>query len=235
MPEPRVRLHKFIADCGLASRRAAEKLIGQGLVKVNGQVITELGTKIDPQKDRVEVRGQRCAGKEGRIYLKLYKPRGYISSCRSEKGERTVLDLVKGVKERLYPVGRLDMASEGLMILTNDGEMANRLMHPRYEHEKEYEVNVEGPITKEQLSELESGIELEEGKTLPAKIIKKDNVRFNVILKEGKKRQIRRMVEVIGNKVTRLKRIRIKNILLGDLRPGEHKPLTPSELHSLQS
>jgi len=233
MPEPKVRLQKFIADCGMASRRQAEELMKLGQVRVNGRVVTEMGTKIDPQRDRVEVRGKRCEEKEQKIYLKIYKPRGVVSSCRTYPHEMTIIDVVKDIQERLYPVGRLDKASEGLMILTNDGELANRLMHPRYEHEKEYEVNVKYPMTNDKLEVLRRGIELEEGKTLPAKVIRRSDVRFNIILKEGKKRQIRRMVEAVGNRVVKLFRIRIKSILVGNLEPGQYKNLSPQEIKDL--
>jgi len=233
MPEPNIRIQKFIADCGMASRRQAEELMKLGQVKVNGRVVTEMGTRVDPQRDRVEVRGKRCEGKERKLYLKIYKPRGVVSSCRTYPHEMTIIDVVKDIKERLYPVGRLDKASEGLMLLTNDGELANQLMHPRYEHEKEYEVNVKYPMTNDKLEELRKGIELEEGKTLPAKVIRRSDTRFNIILKEGKKRQIRRMVEAVENKVVKLVRIRIKNILVGNLEPGQYKTLSPQEIKDL--
>lgn len=233
MPEPKIRIQKFIADCGLASRRQAEELMKLGQVKLNGRVVTEMGTRIDPARDRVEVRGKRCEGKERRLYLKIYKPRGVVSSCRTYPHELAIVDLVKDIPERLYPVGRLDKASEGLMLLTNDGELANRLMHPSFEHEKEYEVTVKYPITKEQLTKLEKGIELEEGKTLPARAFRRSDTRFNIILKEGKKRQIRRMVEAVENKVVKLVRIRIKNILVGNLEPGQYSSLSPQEFKDL--
>jgi pseudouridine synthase len=229
-----MRLQKYIADCGLASRRKAEELIRAGKVKVNGQIITQLGTKIDPAKDKVFVDGKLLKPKADKIYIKLNKPRGYYSSCVSQRGERTVLDLVKNVKERLYPVGRLDVASEGLMILTNDGELANRLMHPRYEHEKEYIINVECRITNDELMKLQSGIVIDGEKTRPAKIALIGQKEFRIILKEGKKRQIRKMVEAVGNRVVQLKRIRIKNIHLGELGPGQFKFLSPNEVKDLK-
>jgi pseudouridine synthase len=143
------------------------------------------------------------------------------------------MDLIKGIKERLYPVGRLDQDSEGLMILTNDGETANRLMHPRYEHEKEYLVNIELRITNDELKNLGSGILIDGKRTLPAKVKQEGERSFSIVLKEGKKRQIRRMVEAIGNKVTSLRRIRIKNVRLGDLPVGKSAYLTPSEIRGL--
>ncbi|MFH1576571.1 MAG: pseudouridine synthase, partial [Candidatus Margulisiibacteriota bacterium] len=155
----KIRLHKFMAECGVASRRAAEKLIAAGKVKVNGKV-AEIGTKIDPVSDKVVVNGKLLQQKEKKIYIKLNKPIGVISAA-SDSKEPTVVDLVKDVPGRLYPVGRLDMGSEGLVILTNDGELANRLMHPRYEHEKEYEVRARDPLTEAQVAKLEAGIMLD--------------------------------------------------------------------------
>ncbi|PIS28231.1 rRNA pseudouridine synthase [Candidatus Saganbacteria bacterium CG08_land_8_20_14_0_20_45_16] len=229
MVETGLRLQKYLADCGVASRRASETLITAGKVKVNGQVVTKLGTKINPGSDRVEVQGKRVRYEGKKIYLKLNKPRGVVSAC-SDPKERTVIDLIKDVSERLYPIGRLDKDSEGLILLTNDGELANRLMHPRYEHEKEYVVTVQFPIFYRQLERLEAGVIIDEKQTLPAKVNQVGSRRFHLILKEGRNRQVRKMVEAVGNKVVRLKRIRIGSIGLGDLRPGEYDCLTRSEI-----
>ncbi|MBU0502230.1 MAG: rRNA pseudouridine synthase [Candidatus Margulisbacteria bacterium] len=229
-----MRLQKYLADCGVASRRAAEKLIVAGKVKVNGQVVTELGTKIDPDKNKVEVRGVRCEREGKKIYLKLNKPRRIVSAC-SDPREPTVIDLIKDVSERLYPIGRLDKDSEGLILLTNDGDLANKLMHPRYEHEKEYVVTVQFPIFYKQIERLGQGVVVDGTETLPTKIKQLGSRRFSIILKEGKKRQIRKMVEVVGNKVVRLQRIRIENIHLGQLPLGEYVPLTAAELRTLKA
>jgi 23S rRNA pseudouridine2605 synthase/23S rRNA pseudouridine2604 synthase len=228
---PDIRLQKYMAECGVASRRAAEKLIAAGKVKINGR-IARIGAKIDPASDKVMVNGKLLRHKEKKVYLKLNKPIGVVSACSDQK-EMTVVDLIKDIPGRLYPVGRLDMGSEGLMILTNDGELADRLMHPRYEHEKEYEVTVRGPLTSAQIEKLERGIILDSRKTLPVKIRRAGDRRFRVILREGRKRQIRRMMEAVGNKVSRLKRIRIKNIRLGDLATGKYALLTTSEIKGL--
>lgn len=228
-----VRLQKHLAECGIASRRKAEELIAAGRVRVNGVIVSKLGSKVDPEKDKVAVDGRPAHREEKKIYLKMYKPRGYASSCVSQKGERTVLDLVPAVKERLYPVGRLDMSSEGLIILTNDGELANKLMHPRYEHEKEYEVETYGPVTGMMLQALQLGIMLDDEKTLPTRVVLTGPKAFTIVLKEGKNRQIRRMVEAVTNKVVSLKRIRVNNITLGDLRPGQCAALTTAELKGL--
>lgn len=227
-----IRLQKYIAECGIASRRSAEKLIVSGKVIVNGEIIKKLGTKINPEKDVVIVTGKRLKKKEKKIYIKLNKPRGIISSC-SPREKKTILGLISDIPYRLYPVGRLDADSQGLMILTNDGELANRLMHPRYEHEKEYQVSVRDPLKPEQIKQIKEGIEIGNEKTLPARIYIKGNKRFNIVLREGKNRQIRRMVEALGNEVIFLKRVRIKNIQLGNLRVGQYEYLTRSEIRSL--
>jgi len=244
-----IRLQKYLADCGVASRRKAEELILAGKIRVNGQVVTQLGTKVDPGKDTVTSNGRRVT-RSKYIYIKLNKPTGFYSSCVSQKGERTVLDLVKNIPERLYPVGRLDVSSEGLLILTNDGELANKLMHPRYEHEKEYIVNVQLPMarqarhlhpersrgmTNDQLRSLSSGIVIDGEKALPAKVKQIDENSFSIVLKEGKKRQIRRMVEAVavGNQVVGLKRVRIGQLKLGDLPVGRSAFLTAQEVRNL--
>ncbi|MBN3032819.1 MAG: rRNA pseudouridine synthase [Candidatus Saganbacteria bacterium] len=233
--ERQVRLQKFLADCGITSRRKAEELIAAGKVSVNGKIVDRLGTKIDPAEDKVEAEGKPVRPGPKKIYLKLNKPRGVVSSCVSQRGEPTICDLIKGGDERLYPVGRLDQASEGLMLLTNDGELANRLMHPRYEHEKEYIVNVECRMPNDALRSLSSGIVIDGKKTLPAKVKRLGEKSFSIVLQEGRKRQIRLMVEAVGNKVVALKRVRIKNLRLGDLKPGQHRPLTAEEIKDLRS
>ena len=215
-----IRLQKFLADAGVASRREADELIGGGVVKVNGTVVTQLGLKIDPFKDKIEVGHDLIKSKPKKVLLKIYKPVGVISSC-YQAGEKTIIDYVKHLGYRLFPVGRLDKNSEGLMLLTNDGDLANNLMHPRYEHEKEYIVEVQLIIKNEQLTKLGQGIIIDGKRTLPAKVKRLGDKEFSIILKEGKKRQIRRMVEAVGNRVVSLKRVRIEKYLLGELKPGE--------------
>ena len=229
-----VRLHKFIADSGFCSRRRAEELIAAGRVRVNGQKISRQGVKIDPQKDEVKIDDKKINAQAKKIYIKLNKPVGVVSSCR-KYDEQTVLDLVKDIPYRLYPIGRLDKDSEGLILLTNDGEVANRLTHPRYQHEKEYEVNVEFRITNDELRKLSSGIKIDGKMTLPAKVVKMGEKSFRITLKEGKKRQIRRMVEAVRNKVVSLKRTRIKKIHLGELITGKYAFLTSAEIKRLVS
>ncbi|OGC10261.1 hypothetical protein A2246_02680 [candidate division WOR-1 bacterium RIFOXYA2_FULL_37_7] len=217
---PDIRLQKYIAQCGISSRRKAEELILTGKVKVNGQTINKLGSRIDPEKDKISVNGKLLQKDTKKIYIKLYKPKDYISSCKKYPGEKNIFDLIKDVPYRLYPVGRLDKDSEGLMLLTNDGELANRLMHPKYQHEKEYEVVIEKYLPVKDIKKLETGIILDGKKTLPVKISIIGSKKINMILKEGKKRQIRRMLESIGNNVLQLKRTRIKKIKLDNLTPG---------------
>ncbi|OGC37481.1 hypothetical protein A2526_02685, partial [candidate division WOR-1 bacterium RIFOXYD2_FULL_36_8] len=178
---------------------------------------------IDPSKDKIIIDNKNIQKQEEKIYIKLYKPKGYISSCKRHTGERTVLDLIKNIPARLYPVGRLDKESEGLIILTNDGKLAHKLMHPRYEHEKEYEVTVEKELSDQEIKKLEDGIIIDGRKTLPTKLKTITNKKFNIILREGKKRQIRKMVSAVKNNVITLKRVRIENITLGTLSPGEYE------------
>jgi 23S rRNA pseudouridine2605 synthase/23S rRNA pseudouridine2604 synthase len=230
---PEVRIQKYIAECGVASRRNAEKLILSGMVKLNGKTVTQLGVKVDPAEDKVVVDGKTLKQKEPKIYIKVNKPRGYVSSCRKFKDEKTILDVVKNIPYRLYPIGRLDKDSEGLMILTNDGELANRLMHPRYAHEKEYVVKVMFKITQDKLTQLSKGIMIEGKKTLPAKVHRLGEKQFRIVLREGRKRQIKMMVEKMRNRVVALQRTRIRNVRLDDLPAGGFSHLTPSEIKGL--
>ncbi|MFC1510810.1 pseudouridine synthase [Candidatus Margulisiibacteriota bacterium] len=230
---PKIRLQKFIADCGVCSRRQAEKLIAGGAVKVNGQVVREQGTKVDPTADKVSVNGKLLKQKQEKIYIKLNKPRGVVSSCRKHGEEKTILDLVQDIPERLFPIGRLDKDSEGLMILTNDGDLANKLMHPRYEHEKEYEVTVMKPLGDGEMERLRDGVRIDGKKTLPAKVKRIDGRVFRIALREGKKRQVRNMVQEMGSRTIKLKRIRIKNVCLDNLEAGKYAFLTESEMRNL--
>ncbi len=225
-----MRLQKYLSRCGVSSRRAAEKMIRGGQVLVNGKTAS-IGQTIDSEKDVVKVKGAAVRPSRTNTYIMLNKPRGYICSCSDEQGS-SIFDLVK-VKERVYPVGRLDKDSEGLVILTNDGELANRLTHPRYECEKEYEVIVDAPLSRKQLRELEGGVLLDGEMTRPCRIRPLSDKKFLVVLSEGKKRQIRRMFKEKGRVVIRLKRTRIKRLELRRLRPGEWERLTSGELQKL--
>ncbi len=238
------RLHKFLSRCGVASRREAESLILQGRVTVNGQVIQELGTKIEPGKDRIEVDGIPVKP-QPYTYIALNKPKGVVTTVEDREGRPTVMDLLKGFKTRVYPVGRLDMESEGLLLLTNDGELAFRLMHPRYHVEKRYLVKVRGTPTEKKLDKLRKGIRLEDEKrkglyrkTAPAriKVIKSrgKETELEVILREGRKRQIRRMFQAIGHPVVSLVRVAVGNITLEGLPKGKYRHLTSQEVAELK-
>lgn len=226
-----MRLQKYLSSAGICSRRQGEEYIQKGLVKVNGEVVTKLGTKVDPETDRIEISDQIIDAEQKRIYIALNKPTGYVTSCR-QAGEKIVLDLLD-IPERVYPVGRLDKDSKGLLLLTNNGRVHHMLSHPSFDHEKEYEVTSERPISDGSLRKMEKGMPMMETTTRPAMIKRISSKRFRIILKEGKNRQIRRMVRKVGNRVTVLKRIRVSNIKLGRLAEGEWRYLTEREKNDL--
>lgn len=226
-----IRLQKFLSMAGVCSRRRGEEYIKRGLVKVNGRVVTELGTKIDPEKDRVEFEGKLIEAKAQLLYIALNKPEGYVTTC-DQAGEKIVLDLID-IPERVYPVGRLDKDSCGILLLTNDGRIHHRLSHPSFDHEKEYDVTVEKPISDVALKEMAKGLPIMGTKTRPAQIKRISQRRFLIVLKEGKNRQIRRMVKKMGNRVIGLKRIRFSNIRLGKLAKGAWRHLTEKEKKGL--
>ncbi|KIP20815.1 Ribosomal large subunit pseudouridine synthase B [Anoxybacillus ayderensis] len=233
------RLQKVIAHAGVASRRKAEQLIVEGKVKVNGKVVTELGVKVSPQ-DRIEVDGIPLEREEPVYYL-LYKPRGVISSVKDEKGRKVVTDFFKHVNKRIYPIGRLDYDTSGLLLLTNDGEFANILMHPRYEIEKVYIAKVKGIPVREKMKQLEKGVMLEDGVTAPAKakVLSIDKRKQTAIVElrihEGRNRQVRRMFEAIGHPVLKLKRERYAFLDLKGLNPGDYRELSPHEVKQLRA
>lgn len=231
------RLQKIISAAGITSRRASEELILNGQVTVNGVVVTELGTKADPSVDTITVNGKPLKVSEERLYILLNKPTGYITALKDGQGRRLVTDLLKDVPERVYPVGRLDYNTEGLLLLTNDGEWANRLMHPRHEVEKEYHVRVRGKVLEQQLKRMADGVELEDGKTAPAvvQLVKsgEQNDWISVAIHEGRNRQVRRMCEAVSLSVVRLKRIRYGSLSLGNLRDGQFRYLTEAEVNEL--
>ncbi|MCL1849507.1 MAG: rRNA pseudouridine synthase [Clostridiales bacterium] len=232
------RLQKYIASCGVASRRHAETMILEGKVKVNNRVITQMGTLIDPDKDKVVIDGKRLQLKKERVYLLLYKPSGYISTCDDPRKRRTVLDLVKDVEERLFPVGRLDYDTEGLLLLTDDGDLANKLAHPRYKIPKTYLVEVEGSLTAEKAAVLQDGVRLEDGLTQPAKVeteyYGKEGSRFSITITEGRNRQVRRMCEALGLPVTYLCRASMGFLDLRGLAPGQYRRLKAQEVSRLK-
>lgn len=231
------RLQKFMASCGVASRRKCEEIILAGKVKVNGTLVRELGVKVDPSKDKVEYEGKVINKEENKVYIMLNKPEGYITSVKDEKGRKTILDIVK-VKERIYPVGRLDYDSSGLLILTNDGDMYNKIIHPRVEITKKYIVVVEGEFKERELKKFRSGVDIGGYITAPAeiKVLKfEDNkTTIEVGIHEGKNRQIRRMCSALNHNVLALKRVAVGNIKLGKLRRGEYRSLTKEELNYIR-
>jgi pseudouridine synthase len=222
-----VRLQKFLSAAGACSRRKGEQFISQGRVRVNGVVITELGSRVDPEQDRVELDQKPVIIQKALAYVVLHKPRGYVTSCH-HRGEPIVLDLVD-IPQRIYPVGRLDKDSTGLLLLTNDGRLHHRLSHPSFDHEKEYDVVVSDPISDHALATLARGLTIDGVMTRPARIQRLGASRFRIVLQEGRKRQIRRMAEHVGSRVMELKRIRMACISLGDLSPGQWRHLTSAE------
>jgi len=221
---------------GVASRRGAEELIAAGRVSVNGKT-AELGMKADPSRDHIKVDGKLYKRRESKLYLMLNKPRSVVTSLSDPEGRPTVKDFYKGTRSRVFPVGRLDYDSEGLLLLTNDGDFANAIMHPSSKIPKTYVVKVRGAISDEGIRKLRAGISLEDGKTLPAKVyfIKKSqtNSWIEITITEGRKRQVRRMVEAVGHPALKLRRVSINGVNLGGLRPGEIRPLTEKELRDL--
>lgn len=233
------RLQKIISAAGITSRRAAEELILAGRVTVNGSIITELGSKADPATDLIALDGQPIKPAEKFYYVLLHKPAGYVTSLKDPQGRQLVTELVKDIGERLFPVGRLDYNSEGLLLLTNDGAWANRLMHPRHQVDKEYHVRVRGKVDPQQIKRLAGGIELEDGPVAGAavRILKSDqsNDWLSITIREGRNRQVRRMCAAVGLFVVRLRRIRYGNLTLGGLQPGEYRLLTTAEAQSLDA
>ena len=226
-----VRLQKFLSMAGVCSRRKAEQYILAGRVTVNGKVADRLGTKVDPETDRVAFDGRSITPAQGRIYLALNKPRGYVTSCRQE-GVPVVTDLVN-VDQRVYPIGRLDKETTGLLLLTNDGRLHHRLSHPSFDHEKEYLVKVAWPIADKALARLAAGVVIQGRRTRPARVERLSGRRFRITLQEGRNRQIRRMVRKVGHRVVSLKRVRIASVRLGDLAEGKWRRLSSRELEVL--
>lgn len=233
-----VRLQKLIAGTGLASRRKAEELITSGRVTINGNVVKELGTKVDPGRDHVKVDGKHLRAAQPYVYLILNKPKNVMSTLDDPEGRPTVKDLLHGVTVRVFPVGRLDFDSEGLMLLTNHGDLAQALLHPRYHVPKTYLIKVKGVLDDAKIEALERGVKLEDGFTAPAKVNKvskgESNSWLEVTIHEGRKHQIKRMVEAVGHSVIKLVRIRMGPLLLGDLAPREYRFLTDREANRLR-
>ncbi len=234
------RLQKVMSHAGIASRRKAEEMILAGKVKVNNKIVTELGAKVDPKKDIIIVDGGKPIKQESKIYVLFHKPKGVVTTAEDPEGRTTVLHYIKGIKQRIYPVGRLDYNTDGILLLTNDGDLAYGITHPSHEIEKTYVVQVRGLPKEEELDILRSGVKLEDGITAPAKvkILGRDEIRgltkFEMIIHEGKNREIRRMCETIGYPVRSLSRIKLAFLTLQGLRRGQYRYLTEEEVLELQ-
>lgn len=234
------RLQKIIADSGYCSRRKAEELIEKKQVKVNGHTAS-IGDRADPDKDIISVSGERLSTRGVTLrYIKLYKPRGYLTSMEDVHSDKLITDLLKGIDQRVYPIGRLDKNSEGIILLTNDGRFANDIMHPRKHVAKIYRVTVPSKVSEEQIARMTVGIEIEEGvTTLPCTInvLTEEQTRtvLEVIITEGKNRQIRKMCAAVGLEVSRLKRTSIGGVKLGMMKPGEYRELTAEEMRMLRA
>lgn len=237
MKDNKIRLQKHLSECGIASRRKAEELIDVGKVRVNGR-IARLGDKVDPKRDKVTVNGKNVIAVTNKVYIMLHKPRGFVTTMSDEFGRKSVADLVKDVGVKVFPVGRLDRDSEGLLLMTNDGEMANTLTHPSSLVNKTYRVTVAGEADTERVEKLCNGIELDGRKTLPCDVFvierKPDRTVLNFIIHEGRNRQIRRMCEAVGLDVLRLKRTEIAGVKLGMLPPGSWRELNAREMQRLE-
>jgi pseudouridine synthase len=234
-----IRLQKVISQAGVASRRKAEEWIAQGRVTVNGRAVTQLGTKVDPDRDKIQVEGRLILSATPKLYVMMNKPRGVVTTLSDPEGRPTVKDLLRGVPARLFPVGRLDYDTEGLLLLTNDGELAHALMHPSSEVPKTYHAKVKGRPTEAALKKLSrGGMPLVGGETSPCVVrplkTTESNAWVEVTLHEGKKRQVRRMLERVGHPVLKLKRVRYAFLSLGNLDLGEFRHLTASEVKRLK-
>ncbi|MBQ9083348.1 MAG: rRNA pseudouridine synthase [Clostridia bacterium] len=238
MKQQDVRLQKFLADCGVASRRKAEEMIESGAVRVNGQTVP-LGTKINPDTDKVTVHGKRVVQKKGNTYVMLHKPRGFVTTMSDEMGRKCVAELVENVEARVYPIGRLDRESEGLLLMTDDGAFAQMLMHPSRHIGKTYRVTVRPSVNEDQIAALSTGMMIEGYRTAPAdvRIVTREPERvvLEIVLYEGRNRQIRKMCEALGLEVARLKRTAIGNVKLGMLKPGDWRMLSEKEVASLNA
>ena len=236
MADNRIRLQKYLSECGIASRRKAEEMISAGKVKVNGKPAT-IGDKIDPKRDTIVVAGKKVKRSKNNTYIMLHKPRGFITTLSDEMGRKCVAQLVEDVGTRVYPVGRLDRDSEGLLLLTDDGEFANALTHPAHHVPKTYRVTVRPSINEEQITALTTGVEIDGRMTLPSEVRviekKESRVVLEIIIYEGRNRQIRKMCETLGLEVARLKRTQIGSVKMGMLKQGDWRKLTDEEVHKL--
>lgn len=233
-----MRLQKFMARCGVASRRKSETIIEEGRVRVNGSIVTELGIKIDKDDDIIEVDDKKIQLEEDYVYILLNKPVGYITTVEDEFGRKKVLDLLEDIEKRVYPVGRLDYDTSGFLLLTNDGDLAYKLTHPKYEVDKKYIARVEGIPCESKLEQFRTGLEIEDYVTSKAKVRivnkSKKNSDLEVIIHEGRNRQVRKMCAKIGHPVLKLKRIEMGEVKLGNLKEGRWRHLTSKEVTALK-
>ncbi len=233
-----VRLQKLMAQAGIASRRKSETLITDGCVTVNGRVVTELGSKADPERDHIKVNGKLLQLRRPHVYVMLNKPKAYVTTASDPQGRPTVISLLRGVKGRLFPIGRLDYHTEGLLLLTNDGELAHVLMHPSRGVLKRYQVKIKGEVPDDEIRRLSRGTRLDDGTTAPCTITKRGKTEKNswleVTLHEGRYRQVRRMFESAGHPVIKLRRIGYGGLTLGELPIGRYRHLTPDEIKALR-
>lgn len=233
-----MRINKYIASCGVCSRRKAEEFIKDGFIKVNGEVCTSLATDIDGKKDKVYLNDQEISLQEEKVYYMLNKPKGYVTTMSDDRNRKSIVDLLGDVDKRVFPVGRLDYDSEGLLLLTNDGELTNHLTHPRYAVPKKYVVKVEGEMKESELAVLRAGVVVDGVRynKCKVKLVKYENniSKMEIVLDEGKNREIRRMFQAIGRDVIFLKRVEMAGVKLGGLKRGEIRPLKPFEIEMLK-
>lgn len=236
-----MRINKYLASCGLGSRRNVEELVTAGRIKINNKVVTNLSTEVDEKLDKVSLDGKKVAAIAKHLYLALHKPKGCVTTMNDEKGRKTVLDYVpnKYKEKRIFPVGRLDYETEGLLLLTTDGETANRVLHPRHELSKTYHVRIGGEVQESDIEKLRKGVEIDGVKTKPCKVRRLDEIienetRLEVVITEGRNRQVRRMFETVGKVIAFLKRTAIGEIKLGGMARGEVRELKPKEIEYLK-
>lgn len=232
-----VRLQKYLAGCGIASRRKAEEIIAQGRITVDGQVVRAMGVQVNPGRQEIQLDGKAVTPHEDLLYVLLNKPPGYVTTLSDPQGRPIVTSLLRGIKARLFPVGRLDLDTEGALILTNDGEMAQKIQHPSYEITKTYEAQVLGRPSSKKILQLEQGILLEGKKTAPARLLPLSSTNgttsIRITIHEGRKRQVKKMFQAIGHPVFHLKRIAYGHLFLDGLLPGKYRFLTPDDLKKI--
>lgn len=236
MENRKIKLQKYISQAGISSRRGAEQLIAKGLVSVNKQIVTEPGIEVDPEKDKIEVKGEKITP-QSKTYIALHKPAGYLCSMNDNFGRPLVTELVREIPQRIYHVGRLDLHSEGLLIMTNDGSLSQLLTHPGHQIDKTYLVKLRYPLDNQKMKELSRGVTLDDGfTTSPARIriVSRDRRKIEIIIREGKKRQVKRMLRAVGNRVTYLKRTSIGPVQLGELPRGKWRELGFQEIRALK-